>query len=317
MGVAVFVGSLELLILFLVPVVLLAVVVGVVLVTTARSEATLTSEVAAARRHAVTTSAVAALLMLGTPLLLGLFLGATAVVGLGALPLMTSARALAVTPLLGALAGLCALLVGELTWPRPTGSSRTALLQDRSLRTLLEGPWVRTAAVTTVLTAAALVTAGVLADGSGQAIRHTRPDGAETAGPFPGWSYAGPQLIALALCVLVAVLVLRAVLRRSAVVTADAETDSLLRRASVGRACRAITAGALVTLGPDLFFGGAAARRAFDDGAWHTVATVLTVAGPLVVLAGLVVLVLPVPRLPATPAYVVPPTTPSVPMGSA
>ena len=186
MGVAVFVGSLELLILFLVPVVLLAVVVGVVLVTTARSEATLTSEVAAARRHAVTTSAVAALLMLGTPVLLGLFLGATAVVGLGALPLMTSARALAVTPLLGALAGLCALLVGELTWPRPTGSSRTALLQDRSLRTLLEGAWVRTAAVTTVLTAAALVTAGVLADGSGQAIRHTPTRRRRDRRPVPG-----------------------------------------------------------------------------------------------------------------------------------
>ena len=304
-----------LLVLFLVPVVLLAVVVGVVLVATSRSAATLTFEVAVARRHAVTTSAVAALLMLGTPVLLGLVLGATMFVGLGGLPLMSSARALAAAPLLGTLAGLCTLLVGELTWPRPTGSSRTALLQDRSLRTVLEGAWVRAAAVTTVLTAAALVTAGLLADESGQAIRHARPNGAATAGPFPGWSYAGPQLTVLALCVLVAVLVLRAVLRRSAVVTADAETDTLLRRASVGRACRAITAGALVTLGPDLFLGGAAARRVLDDGAWHTVATVLTVAGPFVVLAGLVVLVLPVPRLPAV-SYVVP-TAPSVPMSSA
>ena len=311
-----FVGSLALLVLFLVPVVLLAVVVGVVLVTTARSEATLTSQVAGARRHAVTTSAVAALMMFGAPLLLVLLFGATAVIGFGGLPLMASARALSVAPLVGTLAALCALLVGELTWPRPTGSSRTALLQDRSLRTLLEGAWVRTAGVTTVLTAVALVTAGVLADGSGQAIRHGRPDGADTAGPFPGWSYAGPQLTALALCVLVAALTLRAVLRRSAVVTADAETDNLLRRASVGRACRAITAGALVTLGPDLFVAGAAAGRAFDDGPWHSVATVLTVAGPFVLLAGLVVLVLPVPRLPATPAYVVPPT-PTVPMGSA
>ena len=171
--------------------------------------------------------------------------------------------------------------------------------------------------MTTVLTAVALVTAGVLADGSGQAIRHRRGPTAPTRpARSRAGSYAGPQLTALALCVLVAALTLRAVLRRSAVVTADAETDSLLRRASVGRACRAITAGALVTLGPDLFVGGAAAGRAFDDGPWHTVAAVLTVAGPFVVLAGLVVLVLPVPRLPAAPAYAVPPT-PSVPMGSA
>ena len=309
-------GVLELLVLFLVPVVLLAVVVGVVLAATSRSTSTLTSEVATARRHAVTTSAVAALLLLGSPVLLALFFGATMVVDLGGLSFLTSTRFLAVAPLVGALAGLGALLVGELTWPRPTGSSRTALLQDRSLRSLLQGAWVRSAAVTTLLTAAALVAGGVLADGSGAAIRHQRPDGADTAGPFPGWVYAGPQLTVLVLCVLVGALTLRAVLRRSAVVTADADTDRLLRRASVGRACRAITAGALVTLGPDLFFGGAATARAFDDGGWHTLAVVLMATAPFLVLAGLVVLVLPVPRLPATGYPVAPPTT-SVPMGSA
>ena len=311
-----FLGVFELLVLFLVPVVLLAVVVGVVLVATARSEATLTSEVAGARRHAVTTSAVSALLVLGAPLLLVLCFGVTVVTGLAGLPFLTSARVLAVTPLVGVLAGLCALLVGELTWPRPTGTSRTALLQDRSLRTLLQGAWVRAAAATTVLTAAALVVGGLVADGSGQAIRHQRVDGAGTAGPFPGWVYAGPQLIVLLLCGLVAALTLRAVLRRSAVVTADADTDGLLRRASVGRVCRALTAGALVTLGPDLFLGGAAAARAFDDGGWHTVAVALMATAPFLVLAGLVVLVLPVPRLPAVSAYPVPPA-PSVPMGSA
>jgi hypothetical protein len=316
MGVAVFLGVFELLVLFLVPVVLLAVVVGVVLVATARSEATLTSEVACARRHAVTTSAVSALLMLGAPLLLVLCFGVTVVTGLAGLPFLTSARVLAVAPLVGVLAGLCALLVGELTWPRPTGTSRTALHQDRSLRTLLQGAWVRAAAATTVLTAAALVVGGLVADGSGQAIRHQRVDGAETAGPFPGWVYAGPQLTVLLLCGLVAALTLRAVLRRSAVVTADADTDGLLRRASVGRVCRALTAGALVTLGPDLFLGGAAAARAFDDGGWHTVAVALMATAPFLVLAGLVVLVLPVPRLPAVSAYPVPPA-PSVPMGSA
>jgi hypothetical protein len=272
--------------------------------------------VAGARRHAVTTSAVSALLMLGAPLLLVLCFGVTVVTGLAGLPLLTSARVLAVAPLVGVLAGLCALLVGELTWPRPTGTSRTALLQDRSLRTLLQGAWVRAAAATTVLTAAALVVGGLVADGSGQAIRHQRVDGAETAGPFPGWVYAGPQLTVLLLCGLVAALTLRAVLRRSAVVTADADTDGLLRRASVGRVCRALTAGALVTLGPDLFLGGAAAARAFDDGGWHTVAVALMATAPFLVLAGLVVLVLPVPRLPAVSAYPVPPA-PSVPMGSA
>jgi hypothetical protein len=264
----------------------------------------------------VTTSAVSALLMLGAPLLLVLCFGVTVVTGLAGLPLLTSARVLAVAPLVGVLAALCALLVGELTWPRPTGTSRTALLQDRSLRTLLQGAWVRAAAATTVLTAAALVVGGLVADGSGQAIRHQRVDGAETAGPFPGWVYAGPQLTVLLLCGLVAALTLRAVLRRSAVVTADADTDGLLRRASVGRVCRALTAGALVTLGPDLFLGGAAAARAFDDGGWHTVAVALMATAPFLVLAGLVVLVLPVPRLPAVSAYPVPPA-PSVPMGSA
>lgn len=311
-----FLGALELLVLFLVPVFLLAIVVTVVLVTTARAESTLTSEVAAARRHAVTTSAVAALLMVGAPVLLTLVFGATVVVGFVDLPFLTSARALSTAPLVGVLAGLCALLLGELTWPRPTGSSRTALLQDRSLRDLLQGAWVRSAVLVTLLTAAALVDGGLLADDSGAAIRHQRPDGADTAGPFPGWVYAGPQLIVLALCALVAGLVLRAVLRRSAVVAADADTDRLLRRASVARACRALTAGSLVTLGADLFVAGAAAARAFDDGGWHGMAVSLMAVGPFLVLAGLVALVLPVPRLPATVVYT-PATTTSVPMGSA
>ena len=109
---------------------------------------------------------------------------------------------------------------------------------------------------------------------------------------------------------------LRAVLRRSAVVTADADTDRLLRRASVARACRALAAGSLVTLGADLFVAGAAAARAFDDGGWHGVAVSLMAAGPFLVLAGLVALVLPVPRLPATPVYTAATST-SVPMGSA
>ena len=49
--------------------------------------------------------------------------------------------------------------------------------------------------------------------------------------------------------------------------------------------------------------------RAFDDGGWHTLTVVLMAAAPFLVLAGLVVLVLPVPRLPATPYPVAPPTT--------
>ncbi len=284
---------------FLVPLLLLllaALVVAVLLAASARPGATLTSEVASARRHAVVTSLVAFALMTASLLVLAWLVPS------GALGGLDGARVVAVAPLVATATALVVLLGGELTWPRPHGATRTALLHDRSARTLLRPGWSKAALTAVVALALVLVVTGLLADGSGDSVTRVRADGAAGAGPFPGWVYGLPQLVTLAACVLLCVLTVGAAVRRAAVVTADLDTDLVLRRASAARALRALVAGTLLTLGPDLLVAGGAGRRVAEAGPWHALALVALVAGPLVVVLGLAALLVPVPRLSAAPA---------------
>jgi hypothetical protein len=310
----VFGGAVILVFLLLVLVVVGALAVGLAFALRARSDSTLGSELASARRHATTTSGLALTAMLGTPLLLVILLGVSAVLGMRwGLSFGPAFRLMSCLPLLGALLGILVLLLGELTWPRPTGASRTALLHDRSVRSLLTRGWPLWGTAATALTALTLLLAGWAGDDSGATVTHTRRDGAASAGPFPGWSYVGPQLVVLAVCLAAAMGTVLAVARRSAVVTADVETDSLLRRASVARVARALIAGCLVTVGPDLVFGGSAVHRAFGTGAVASAGTAGMLIGVLAVVVGFAALAVPVPRLPALPSY----TAPSSPHVSA
>ena len=290
-------------------VVLVAAVAAVALSAAGRSPVLVSAEVAAARRHAVTTAALAGILSFGAPLALVLVFAAVVMLGLADLPFVVPAMSLACAPLVGALAGILVLLFGELTWPRPSGTSRTVLLRDRSMRNLLDGGWVRGAAVAVGVTVVGLLAGGLIGADGGQSVEHGDQTVSRSAGPFPGWGYTVPQLLVLAACVAAALFTLRAVAARSAVVTADAATDDLLRAASVARVSRLLCGGALVTLGADLFIGGAAAARVFDDG-WHGVALGAMAAGPVVVLLGLVTLLLPVPRLADLAVPVLPPAPP-------
>jgi hypothetical protein len=283
----------------LVPLLLLliaAVVVAVLLAVSARPGTTLTSKVASARRHAVVTSLVASALMAASLLALAWLVITDALSGLD------GARVVAVAPLVATATALVVLLAGELTWPRPHGATRTALLHDRSVRSLLHGGWSKAALAAVVALTVVLVATGLLADGSGDSVTRTRADGAAGAGPFPGWVYGLPQLVTLAVCVLLCALTIGAAVRRAAVVTADLDTDLVLRRASAARALRALAAGALLTLGPDLLLAGSAGGRVAEAGPWHALALVAVVAGPLVVVLGLAALLVPVPRLSAARA---------------
>jgi hypothetical protein len=283
--------------LFLVPLMLVvptALVILVVLAVSARPDHTLSRELVTARRHGVTTSVVAVLLQL-------LGLGLT-VRGLGNAPMS------AVLPLTGSALALLALLVGELTWPRPRGTTRTAVIHDRSVRSLRRGGWARTTAAAATLLALTLLAGGWLGSSSSSdasiAVSETLSDGTLTeraAGPFPGWAYGVPQLIVLAVVGSLLVLVLRAVTHRATVVTADLDTDRLLRRASAARAFRTASFGILVTAGADLFFGGAAAHNVH-----HGAAGALGIGAMLLGLgcgvAAVVVVLVPAPRLRRTAA---------------
>ncbi|MEO5711097.1 MAG: hypothetical protein ABIQ59_14915 [Nocardioidaceae bacterium] len=292
------IGPIELLVL-LVP---LMVVVGAVVlfvVLSARPSATLTSEVATARRHAVTTSVLSVLVTVISLAPVGIALAAAVPdghAGVAALPLAASGVALVV------------LLVGELTWPRPQGASRVAVLRDRSAIALLHGGWPRVAAASTGLLLVTLAVAGAVAH-DGRAVRHVRPEVTSTASPFPGWTYGSVQVVALAGVLLLAALATRLAAHRSAVVTADTETDDLLRRASVGRVFRTVVGGVTVTLGADLGVAGAATHNAFQTGPVHALGVTLMVLGPLLALAGLLALAVPVARLRPLPSYAAPGTS--------
>lgn len=263
------------------------IVVLVVLAATHRPDATLTHEVASARRHGLVVSVIATVVLLVGSVVLGVGLART---------LQATAALAAAAPLLAGSAALVVLLVGELTWPRPRGETRTAVLSGRRVRDLAAGGWATAAALACAALAVLVVAAGVLADGSGRAIAHQDGDRTSSAGPFPGFVYGGPQLVALAVAVVLVLLVLRAATHRAAVVTADADTDALLRRASAGRAFRVLTFAVLLTLAADLFFGGSAAQRVYQGPA-SVVAVVLTLAGLLCALLAPAALLVPVPRL--------------------
>ena len=261
----------------------LAVLVG--LAVSARPDHTLSRELVVARRHGVTTSAVALVVQV-----LALVLAPFALT--------------AVLPLAGSALALLILLAGELTWPRPRGTTRTAVIRDRSVGSVLPTGWATTAAAAGGLLVVTLLVGGWLGNSSSSdaAIATTRvdPDGGlveRAAGPFPGWTYGVPQLLVLAVVVALLLLVLRATTDRATVVTADVATDQLLRRASAARAFRTATFGAMITTGADLFFGASAARHV-HDGAAGAVALGVMLLGVGCLLAALAVVLVPAPRLP-------------------
>ncbi|HEX4977646.1 MAG TPA: hypothetical protein VFV40_07240 [Nocardioides sp.] len=289
----------------LVPLLVLVLAGLVVLATvaaSARPDHTLTRELASARRHGVVTSAVAVGVMLLTVVLTptGVTVAGLTVVGLD------GARLAAVLPLAGSAAALLVLLLGELTWPRPRGVTRSALVHDRSVSLLLRGRWAAAAGTAVGLLALTTVAGGLLAHDDDRSLRAEvrAADGtlleAHGASPFPGWEYGVPQLVVLGAALVVLALVLRAATTRATVVTADLETDRLLRRASAARAYRTLTFGALVTAGVDLAVAGQAARRVFDG--WQDQAALgVLLLGVTCCLAALVVALVPAPRL-ARPA---------------
>ncbi|RYU08773.1 hypothetical protein [Nocardioides iriomotensis] len=279
--------------LFVVPLfglLLVGVVVLVVLAATHSPDAALPHEVASARRHGVVVSVVATTVLL---------LGAVVLTGMTARSLQGTPVLAAAVPLLAAAGALVVLLVGELTWPRPKGATRTAVLSDRRVRDLARGGWAVTALLVSGGLALVVVVGAVLADGSGRTITTTSVGNrvSATAGPFPGVVYGGPQLAALVIAVALVALVLWAATNRAAVVTADPATDALLRRSSAARAFRILTFAVLLTLAADLFYGGSAAQRVHDGAFASAVAVAATLAGLLCGVLSLVALLFPVPRL--------------------
>jgi hypothetical protein len=208
-------------------------VVLVIVVATRRPAPEPSEAAAAARQHAAAVNAMAwvTLAVLGgmTPFLL--------------VPLVTAASythgpaAVGLPTALVGLAFLAVHAVGEVTWPRPTGVIRRAHL---SPRTTPRGPrwlWRLTWAWAWLLLVT-LVAAGVTSsDGRTLTVRYAA-NAVQSAGPYPGWRYGVPLLIAAALLVGATEGVLRLIGRRPAVVDTDPVYDAASRQLSAHRAVR-------------------------------------------------------------------------------
>lgn len=254
------------------------------LATTALRPEDLSAELRSARRHAVLSAALATAVLLA----------ATAAVWVYAVTStdIDGNRGLAVAPLLGVIAALAVLLVGEVTWPRPRGRVRSAPIRQSGLRGMWVPAWVALGTGSAVALVAFLVWLMPQADSSG---RRYSVGGPRTPDPaFPGWFYAAPQLVALGVAVVLVLVLARAAWLRPAVMSADPAADMRLRRASTSRAMRLIAAGSLLVAAGDFYIAGnafSASGRGFPP------PTVADILAALCALGAVATLLIPVAGL--------------------
>ncbi|WP_163544248.1 hypothetical protein [Occultella kanbiaonis] len=259
----------------------------------ARPEDTPVATLVAARRHALWTTMIA--ITLAVVALVGTLAVDAAGVALLEIPAAPPGLAFGLTFLVAGLAYVLTLWVGEVTWPRPEGSVRTAALVRRTTVDVSPRlPWVMLL-VWCGLLAGSVVVFGLIADGTSFTVVYDPPraDGlvSSSAGPFPGWPYGVPILAVALLLAGVTQLVLRQVARRPAVAGVAPAADLALRRTSAARLLRgaqlavgATLAGVLVVAGPPI---GVVTESALG--------VPVMVAGGLVFLGAIVAAALPTP----------------------
>jgi hypothetical protein len=270
----------------------LVVVVGLAVSVGRRPGPSREATVAAARRHALIVSVTAVVIGL---FVVGWLLVAAADPGHGFPGSMSDAAAFA--PLAFALAHTVVLALGELTWPRPTGSMRRARLVRRRLGDVAPRRLLRLTLALTGLFVVLLVVGALLSNPDGRSISHTRGPETSTHGPWPGPHYGTTLAVELVLLALAVVIALRLVVDRPAVATDDERIETALRRASAHRVLRAPAAALLILCGA---FAGLTVGGLAGIGLLPMLAgTVAALLGSVVELAGLVVLCLPAPRVPS------------------
>lgn len=282
--------------------VVLTVAIGVAIVR--RSPPSRETAVVEGRRHAVLSAGAA--LVLG--FLAAGYVGATQLGndspgGLGVTALLV--------PITFGVVHTVALVVGELTWPRPEGSVRRARLVHRGLLDAAPRWLVRLTVPAVVLTVTTLVGGALLADADGRSVSYGHDvalgRGMSTASPFPGAFYGVPAGIGLLVLALVTAVALWIVADRPAVAPADDGIESALRRASAHRVLRVAVGVTLFVSGGLLFVGGRALHSVTTNGAASWLleggAAGASVVGGVAMLAGVVVACIRAPGVPAeTPA---------------
>ena len=266
--------------------------------------------VVAARRHETRNAAAA----VGASVCAALAVGNPAVAALAPPGVL-----LGVAPFAAALTYCLARAAGETRWPRPTGDVRRAPLVRRSVRD--QGGWPLPLFLATVgVLAVALVAFWFNSTADGRTDERMLVDAAGTvrevrrAGPFPGWEFGVPALVALVLVVGALFVALRAVTRRPPIGLLSAAQDDAIRRTSAAR----VLAGAQAWVGL-----GAVGYLAFSTGAllrvgWLLGGVTCAVAAVLVLVGSMVVAgAAALPRRAEAPAVetdAVPPAAPARPV---
>lgn len=268
----------------------LAVVVAVVAITLAhrvsRLERAATSSAAlvAARRHAGSIDALAWVGLLAALVVVqGLTPALTSGLGTGVL--------IGLTPTLAGATFLAVQSIGELTWPRPSGSVRRAPLTPRTVRTIaprrlrgLNWAWAGGLAAT-------LAICGRLSGNGRDVERGWDATSSGASGPFPGWFYGVPLLVATAVVLVGVEVVLQLVARRPAVGDTAPDDDLALRTLSARRVLRGTQLVLAWTFAGVLLVAGSALRNVGTievDGV-NLTSTAHVSAGTALLLLGLAV----------------------------
>jgi len=253
-----------------------------------------------AQRHAAYTSAAAIACLVGALLaVVGLGVAAN-IYGLGRMPGLR--RLLAALPAAAGLLFIGAHAVGELTWPRPRGPVREAMLVARTARDVAPVRLLRWAWAVAALTLVA-VGAFVLAASGPRTVTRVVDAHTFVAEPFPGTWFGVPVLVAAVLVVLASAATLRIIASRPAVLGTSPAWDMWLRRRSARRVLRGGQLVGCLTVAAMCHFAGIAWQYLGNlDASWEQVphgtgyvAAGLLVRGLGLVLAavGLVVAVVP------------------------
>lgn len=278
----------------------LAMVLGVLVLDARRTPAP-SQAAARANRHATLSSMVGVAMLV---VILG-WMAADVLFGFARL----DGRVLAGLPALAGGCLLAAQALGQLTWPRPSGSHREAELARRRVADLTPA-WHRRLVLVWAGAALMLLTVfGLVADGprsmTREAGRYT-----EVIGPYPGWYYGVPMALAIVAVVIATELVLRLITSRPAVAGVGVGWDLRLRHRSASQLTRGIQLILAVTVAGILVAAGWIHLRLGSDhvqlldGGWasegspgqRSLGTALLVAALAVLLVGLAAAFLPLRR---------------------
>lgn len=199
----------------------------------------------------------------------------------------------------GGLTFLTVSALGEITWPRPTGSVRTATLVRRSVRDVTPRPAALLLLVASVLLLVALVVGGLTALSDGRSYGRTTVGAGGGAAswassPYPGWFYALPLALAAAAILVACAGCLVLIARRPAISDASSSWDLAMRQVSAQRALRGATLALTATAAPVY---GLLALPFLREGPW-VVAVLLVLGGLASIGVGAAAVALPGTPLP-------------------